>query len=201
MLHGKPRLNRSQLAGLLVAFFLITQIIDIVLTCTYSPDLGREANVLVRHAGFGWREIIVGHAMGSCLIIWMTVIWSRGPLGRADHETDFWAFASVSYHAQRQAPAKFLLLHLFAMPKVKRDMVHLLGFVTPCVIGCTSLMSSMNWLLLYGGDFPRFRHFFATVAPWYPYVIPVALFYFASMLMYFSYEWSSAKCRRAGLFA
>jgi len=187
-------MNRSGVAARLAGVFLISRVLDLLVTRLYSPSLQREANPVASVLGFGWAGLLCANALGSIVVVWAILLWRRRPLTvpAGNAARDYWSFASICYYSKVYPPPTFLIRSLYRMPSEWRGMFHMLGFVGPAVVSCMSVIAALNWMML---DSPTYRNFSRETFPWYPYVGPVFVLYYLFFLIYYSYEWKQWRLR------
>ena len=194
-------MKRSAIALAWVVLLLLTRAADAAVTYQYSPDLKHEANPIVSVLGGGWGALLILNIVLLSGSFALLALWCRRPLALPSNAVvhDFWSFASQSRYGRVYARGEFLLRYLpFYGLRGPRwaQFARELGFVIPPVVSLLSLVSIINWYLLFDARAPGFWSFFRAATPWYPYVIPALPLYFALSLLFYRVEW--AHFRRDG---
>jgi len=195
--------KRSTIALAWVAVLLLTRAADAAVTFRYSPDLAHEANPIVRAFGGGWGALLVLNIVLLSGTFALLALWCHRPVAVPGDVGvhDFWLFASQSRYGRVYPRGESLWRYLpFYGLRGPRwgQLARELGFVIPPLVSLLSIVSIINWYLLFDAKAPWFWTFFRAATPWYPYVIPALPLYFALSLVFYRVEWVHFR-RDAGL--
>jgi hypothetical protein len=179
---------------------LLTRVADAAVTFQYSPDLAHEANPIVHVFGGGWGELLALNAILLIGVFALLALWWRRPVADTTHleaADTFWVFASRSRYGRVYPRGEFLARSYIPMygwrwPRLGH-FARELGLVVPPVVSLLSLVSILNWYLLFGAKAPWFWAFWRAAFPWYPYVIPTLPLYMALSLCFYRIEWAHAR--------
>jgi hypothetical protein len=187
-------MRRSTIALSWVAVLLLTRAADAAVTFQYSPDLAHEANPVVRGFGGGWGALLVLNAVLLVGTFSLLALWWRRPLTDAPNvgSDSFWAFASRCRYGRVYSRGQFLARYLCNW-RLPRHFLRELGFVIPPAVSLLSLVSILDWYLLFGVKAAWFWSFFRAATPWYPYIIPAIPLYFVLSLLFYRFEWVQAR--------
>jgi len=112
---------------------IITRVADIVFTYQYTPDLKNEANPLVVHLGFGWKEIIIIQLVAIIYIGYLLYghIYNRNDINPKIKNLSFNYFALQQCYGDKFTDTSKKWNILIDYPRNSQRIKYIMGWVLP----------------------------------------------------------------------